>query len=86
MLLRLMPVTSGTITYQGRDVTNIKGRELRSYRRDVQAVFQTRSRRSTSSSRSATHARRGMSAEKLEGDTLDALIETCSGYVGLKPG
>jgi peptide/nickel transport system ATP-binding protein len=40
MMLGLMPVTSGTLTFQGRDVTNLKGRDRAEYWRDVQAVFQ----------------------------------------------
>ena len=31
MLLRLMPVTSGTITFRGQDVTSLSGRGLREY-------------------------------------------------------
>ena len=86
MLLRLMPVTSGTITYQGKDVTHIRGGELRSYWRDVQAVFQDPFASFNQFFTIGHTLRRGMAAEKLEGDTLDALIETCLGYVGLKPG
>jgi oligopeptide/dipeptide ABC transporter ATP-binding protein len=39
-LLGAVPVTSGTVTYQGRDVTHLKGREWRSLRREVQLIFQ----------------------------------------------
>lgn len=85
MLLRLMPVTSGTIVYQGKDVTNIKGSELRSYWRDVQAVFQDPFASFNQFFTVGHTLRRGMGAEKLESETLDALIETCLGYVGLKP-
>ncbi|MCB0913778.1 MAG: ABC transporter ATP-binding protein, partial [Propionibacteriaceae bacterium] len=86
MLLRLMPVTSGTITYQGRDVTHIKGTELRSYWRDVQAVFQDPFSSFNQFFTVGHTLRRGMGAEKLQDETLDQLIETCLGYVGLKPG
>lgn len=40
LILRLMPVTDGSIALDGRDVTNLKASELQSYWRDVQAVFQ----------------------------------------------
>jgi peptide/nickel transport system ATP-binding protein len=40
MLLGLMPVTSGTLTFQGKDVTHLRGRDRTAYWRDVQAVFQ----------------------------------------------
>jgi peptide/nickel transport system ATP-binding protein len=40
MMLGLMPATSGTMVFQGGDVTHLKGRARASYWRDVQAVFQ----------------------------------------------
>ncbi|MGW5365435.1 ABC transporter ATP-binding protein [Actinopolymorpha pittospori] len=40
LVLRLLEPTGGTLHLAGRDVTTLKGRELRSYWRDVQAVFQ----------------------------------------------
>ena len=86
MLLRLMPVTSGTISYQGRDVTHIKGAELRGYWRDVQAVFQDPFSSFNQFYTVGQTLRRGMGAQGLEKETLDQLIETCLGYVGLKPG
>jgi peptide/nickel transport system ATP-binding protein len=39
-LLRLLEPTSGTIEFEGKDVTHIKGRELRSLRRKMQMIFQ----------------------------------------------
>ena len=85
MLLRLMPVTSGTITYNGTDVTHIKGAELRAYWRDVQAVFQDPFSSFNQFYSVGQTLRRGMGAQGLEKETLDQLIETCLGYVGLKP-
>ncbi|MGV8908069.1 MAG: ABC transporter ATP-binding protein [Propionicimonas sp.] len=85
MLLRLMPVTSGTISYQGKDVTHIKGAELRAYWRDVQAVFQDPFSSFNQFYSVGQTLRRGMGAQGLEKETLDQLIETCLGYVGLKP-
>jgi peptide/nickel transport system ATP-binding protein len=40
MVLGLMPVTSGTLTFQDKDVTHLKGHGRTEYWRDVQAVFQ----------------------------------------------
>ncbi len=40
MILRLTPVTSGTITYEGTDIATLKGKQLREYYRHVQGVFQ----------------------------------------------
>ncbi len=39
-LLRLIEPTSGTITFQGRDITHIGKAEMRAVRRDLQIVFQ----------------------------------------------
>jgi ABC-type oligopeptide transport system ATPase subunit len=39
-LVRLHRATAGTIRFQGRDVTDIKGAELKKYRRDAQIIFQ----------------------------------------------
>lgn len=85
MLLRLMPVTSGTITYQGRDVTHVKGNELREYWQDVQAVFQDPFASFNQFFTVGHMLRRGMRSARLGKETLDELIETCLGYVGLKP-
>ncbi len=40
MVLGLMPITSGKLVFQGKDVTRLKGRARTEYWRDVQAVFQ----------------------------------------------
>ncbi len=85
MLLRLMPVTSGSILYNGKDVTHIKGAELRAYWRDVQAVFQDPFSSFNQFYSVGQTLRRGMGKQGLEKETLDQLIETCLGYVGLKP-
>lgn len=39
-IIRLLEPTSGTITYQGRDITNINGDDLRELRRKIQIIFQ----------------------------------------------
>jgi oligopeptide/dipeptide ABC transporter ATP-binding protein len=40
LLLLLERPTAGSITFDGRDVTQLKGKDLLGYRRSVQAVFQ----------------------------------------------
>ena len=40
MILRLISITGGTITFDGQDVSALKGRALRNYYRSVQGVFQ----------------------------------------------
>ena len=39
-ILRLIDPTSGTIIYNGRDITNISSREMRQLRREMQIIFQ----------------------------------------------
>lgn len=39
-IVRLHDVTSGKIFYSGKDITNLKGEELRSLRRKIQIIFQ----------------------------------------------
>ncbi len=39
-LLRLIPPTAGSITFDGQDISHVKGRPLRDLRRDMQIVFQ----------------------------------------------
>lgn len=40
LILRLLPITSGTIALDGRDVTALSGKELKEYWQHAQAVFQ----------------------------------------------
>lgn len=40
MLVHLLEPTSGTIEFEGKDVTHLKGAELDSYRRNAQIIFQ----------------------------------------------
>ena len=40
MILRLIPVTSGTIRFEGTDISTLKGGALKEYYRRVQGVFQ----------------------------------------------
>ena len=40
MVLKLLEPTSGTVTYEGKDISGFQGRELLDFRRHVQPVFQ----------------------------------------------
>jgi len=40
IVARLMDPTSGTVEFEGQDVTSLKGRALHSFRSDVQVIFQ----------------------------------------------
>ncbi|HEV7665354.1 MAG TPA: ABC transporter ATP-binding protein [Chloroflexota bacterium] len=40
LLLRLVPPSSGAVRYRGRDVASLRGEDWRSFRREVQVVFQ----------------------------------------------
>ncbi len=40
MILRLSPVTAGSITFKGEDIVGLHGRALKEYYRHVQGVFQ----------------------------------------------
>ena len=40
MITRLIDVTDGTITLMGKDITNVKGKELRQVYQEIQMVFQ----------------------------------------------
>jgi oligopeptide/dipeptide ABC transporter ATP-binding protein len=40
LVCRLLPVTEGTIEFEGQDITNMKGNQLRQLRREIQMIFQ----------------------------------------------
>src|SRR5262245_6748944 len=40
LMCRLLPVTEGSVEFEGKDITRIKGKELRRFRRQVQMIFQ----------------------------------------------
>ncbi len=40
VIMRLYEATAGKIEFEGRDITNLKGRDLRDLRRDMQMIFQ----------------------------------------------
>ena len=39
-VLRLFPVTEGKLEFEGHDITNLSKRQLKTYRRDMQMIFQ----------------------------------------------
>jgi oligopeptide/dipeptide ABC transporter ATP-binding protein len=40
VILRLVPATSGSVRFQGRDIFTLKGNDLKQLRRDMQIIFQ----------------------------------------------
>jgi oligopeptide transport system ATP-binding protein len=40
LMCRLLPVTTGTVEFEGQDITNLKGNALRLLRREIQMIFQ----------------------------------------------
>jgi ABC-type oligopeptide transport system ATPase subunit len=40
LILRLLDLTSGTVTFDGRDISKLSQRELRPLRREMQMIFQ----------------------------------------------
>ncbi|MEE1617451.1 ABC transporter ATP-binding protein [Brachybacterium sp. J153] len=85
MLLRLMPVSSGTIIFRDQDVTNLRGAELRRYWSEVQAVFQDPFSSFNQFFTVGSLLRRSLKLAQVGKDEGDALIEECLGYVGLTP-
>ncbi|MGP9536778.1 ABC transporter ATP-binding protein [Brachybacterium sp. AOP43-C2-M15] len=85
MLLRLMPVTSGTITYRDQDVTSIRGRALREYWTEVQAVFQDPFASFNQFFTVGSLLRRSLALAQVPKDEADALIEECLTYVDMRP-
>src|SRR5699024_10385006 len=85
MLLRLMPATSGTIAFRGQDVTHLRGRGLREYWTEVQAVFQDPFASFNQFYTVGSLLRRGLSLARVPADEADALIAECLGYVDMTP-
>jgi len=82
MVLGLLPITSGTLSFRGKDVTHLKGAGRTEYWRDVQAVFQD----PFSSFNQFFTVRRLLdrSMRMLEGQVGQDRLEESLGYVGLK--
>ena len=82
MVLGLLPITSGTMTFRGKDVTHAKGTERTAYWREVQAVFQD----PFSSFNQFFTVRRLLdrSLRLLESDVGKERMEESLGHVGLK--
>ena len=85
MLLRLMPVTSGTIAFRGQDVTSLAGKGLRDYWSEVQAVFQDPFASFNQFFTVGSLLRRSLALARIPSDEADALIEECLGYVDMRP-
>jgi oligopeptide/dipeptide ABC transporter ATP-binding protein len=87
MVVRLEDPTRGTINYNGRDISQIKGPELKLYRREVQMVFQDpfeslNPRRTVQSILSQPYLNHNIA----KGSELKSIIIELLDTVGLKPG
>jgi peptide/nickel transport system ATP-binding protein len=84
MVLGLLPITSGTMTFRGNDVTHIKGKQRTAYWREVQAVFQD----PFSSFNQFFTVRRllNRSLRLLDEQVGADRMEESLGHVGLRPG
>ncbi len=82
MVLGLLPITSGTMHFRGKDVTHVTGRERAAYWREVQAVFQD----PFSSFNQFFTVRRllNRSTRLLEETVGQDRLDEALGYVGLK--
>jgi oligopeptide/dipeptide ABC transporter ATP-binding protein len=40
LIMRLLDVTEGSISFEGKDITRLRGRALKAFRRDAQMIFQ----------------------------------------------
>ena len=83
MVLGLLPITSGTMTFRGKDVTHAKGAERKAYWREVQAVFQDpfSSFNQFFTVRRLLNRSMRLLDQKVGGERLEASL----GHVGLKP-
>jgi peptide/nickel transport system ATP-binding protein/oligopeptide transport system ATP-binding protein len=87
LIMRLLKATSGTISFEGEDITNLKGAHLKAVRREMQMIFQDpysslNPRKTIGSIISEPFAIHGL--EKGEGErkrAVQELLET----VGLNP-
>jgi peptide/nickel transport system ATP-binding protein len=86
MVLRLLDPTSGTIHLAGKDVTRLKGKALRTYWQDVQAVFQDPFSSFNQFFTVRRLLRRSLRLTAGDADeTGEALIEQALEHVGLSP-
>jgi len=85
LLLRLLEPTSGTFTLRGTDVTRLRGRRLKAYWREVQAVFQDpfSSFNQFFTIRRLLDASMGVLERPLSGGSRRERLEEAMGYVGL---
>jgi peptide/nickel transport system ATP-binding protein len=83
MVLGLLPITSGSMTFRDKDVTHLKGKERTAYWQEVQAVFQD----PFSSFNQFFTVRRllNRSLRLLDEDVGADRMEESLGHVGLRP-
>jgi len=87
LVLRLMAVTDGTISLEGKDVTDLKAAQLKDYWRQVQAVFQdpfSAFNQFFTVRRLLSRSQALQSGDRRKVDE-DLIVEESLGHVGLKP-
>ena len=85
-ILQLNRPTAGSVTFEGTDLTKVKGRQLRGYRRQMQMIFQDpyaslNPRMSVGSIVSEPITIHGLARGKAKRDRVHSLLQT----VGLNP-
>lgn len=85
VIVQLLAATDGKILFEGRDVTNLRGRELKNFRKDMQMIFQdpfsSLNPRMTVAQAIAEPLRNY--PEALEGRKMDEYIQSVMDTVGL---
>ena len=81
VITRLIDATEGTVTLDGKDITRVRGKELRDVYKDIQMVFQTPvssfdPRRTLGDGIGESLRNRGVSKKETEKTVLD-LLEKC---------
>jgi peptide/nickel transport system ATP-binding protein/oligopeptide transport system ATP-binding protein len=84
LILRLIPATTGTVTYDGTDVLAAKGPELKRFRRQAQLVFQDPYGSLDPRMKVDAIVAEGMSRESSAGERRERLIELLD-FVELSP-
>jgi oligopeptide/dipeptide ABC transporter ATP-binding protein len=84
-LLRLLEPTSGTISFRGREITHTRERQLRSFRRQVQMVFQDPQASLNPRKRVGQIVGGGLRLAGMSGDDRENRVRELLAQVGLNP-
>jgi len=86
-ILRLLPVSGGSVSYKGRDLASLSAAEMRTYRSDLQVVFQDPYSSMNPRMMVADIIREGMVAQGIGGNRVaqEARVDELLRQVGLEP-